>query len=147
MIIPCLPPFIIKFALAGNARSWRPPNQLQSITNRSDFNKTCPWTGKQACNCAFPFWSILESYIHSYRTWIKSIKGFAETDFNSQSVEWSFQFNIPLTTTSWRRDLGLKSHPKDWRCGGSNQRPQDCRTSMLTTAPRPLLFTVCDLDL
>ena len=43
-------------------------------------NKTCRRTGKLACNCAFPLWSILESYIHSYQTWFKSIKGFAETD-------------------------------------------------------------------
>ena len=28
----------------------------------------------------FPLWSILESYIYSYQTWFKSIKGFAETD-------------------------------------------------------------------
>ena len=33
----------------------------------------------------------------------------------SSRVEWSFfQFNVPLTTGSWRRDLGLKCHPKDW---------------------------------
>ena len=57
-------------------------------------------------------------------------------------MEWSFEFNVPLTTRSWRRDLGLKFHLNDWRNGGSNQRPQDRRTSTLTTAPRPLL----DLD-
>ena len=56
-----------------------------------------------------------------------------------KGVEWSFGFNVPLTTRSWRRDLVLKSHPKEWRSGGSNQRPQDCRISTLTTAPRPLL--------
>ena len=43
-------------------------------------NKTCRWTGKLACNCAFPLWSILESYIYSYQTRFKSIKGFADTD-------------------------------------------------------------------
>ena len=43
-------------------------------------NKTCRRTGKLACNCAFPLWSILESFIYSYQTWFKSIKGFAETD-------------------------------------------------------------------
>ena len=50
------------------------------------------------------------------------------------------EFNIQLTTRSWRRDLGLKSHPKDWRSGGSNQWPQDCRTNTLTTASCPLLY-------
>ena len=43
-------------------------------------NKTCHQTGKLTCNCAFPLWSILESYIYAYQTWFKSIKGFAETD-------------------------------------------------------------------
>ena len=33
----------------------------------------------------------------------------------------------------------FKSHPKDWRSRGSNQRLQDCRTRTLTTAPRPLI--------
>ena len=43
-------------------------------------NKTCRRTGKLACNCTFPLQSILESYIYSYQTGFKSIKGFAETD-------------------------------------------------------------------
>ena len=43
-------------------------------------NKTYRRTGKLVCNCAFPLWSILESYIYSYQTWFKSVKGFAETD-------------------------------------------------------------------
>ena len=34
-----------------------------------------------------------------------------------------FLVYVPLTTRSWRRDLGLKSHLKDWRSGESNQRP------------------------
>ena len=42
-------------------------------------------------------------------------------------TEWSFEFNVPLTTRSWRRDLSLKSHHKDWRSGGSNQWPQPLR--------------------
>ena len=49
------------------------------------------------------------------------------------------EFNVPLTTRSWRRHLGLQSHPKDWRSRGSNWGPLDCKASMLTTAPRPLL--------
>ena len=56
-------------------------------------------------------------------------------------VEWRFHFKVLLTIGSWRRDLGLKSHTKNWRSRGSNQRPQDFRTSTLTTAPRPLLRT------
>ena len=46
---------------------------------RSD-NKTCRRTGQLAWNCAFPFWSILESYMHSYQTRFNSIKGFAKID-------------------------------------------------------------------
>ena len=40
---------------------------------------------------------------------------------------WSgdFRFNVPLTTRSWRRELSLKSHPKDLRSARSNQRAQD----------------------
>ena len=52
---------------------------------------------------------------------------------------WWFEFNVPLTSRSWRRNLDLESHPKDWRGGGSNQGPLDCKASMLTTAPWPLL--------
>ena len=36
----------------------------------------------------------------------------------------------------------LKSHLKDWRSGRSNQRPQNCRTSTLTTGPCPLLVLI-----
>ena len=43
-------------------------------------NKNCRRTGKLTCSCAYPLWSTLESYIYSYQTWFKSIKGFAETD-------------------------------------------------------------------
>ena len=59
-------------------------------------------------------------------------------------MEWSFECNILLTTRSWRRDLGLKSHPKDWRRGGSNEGSPDCRTSTLTTAP--LSFQLIGMD-
>ena len=31
---------------------------------------------------------------------------------------WCFEFNVPLTTRSWRRDLGFESNPKEWRSGG-----------------------------
>ena len=50
------------------------------LSTKFCYNKTCRQTEKLACNCAFPLWSILESYIYSYQTWFKSIKGFAETD-------------------------------------------------------------------
>ena len=43
-------------------------------------NKTCRLTGQLAWNSAFPFWSILESYVYSCQTWIKSIKSVANTD-------------------------------------------------------------------
>ena len=46
----------------------------------------------------FPLWSILESYIYSYQTWFKSIKGFAETD--TVKIEHK-KFNV--------RDLDLKA--------------------------------------
>ena len=44
-------------------------------------NKTCRQTGLLIWICAFPFWSILESYVHSCQAWIKSIKGFAKAVF------------------------------------------------------------------
>ena len=31
----------------------------------------------------------------------------------------------PTAKVIWRRDLGLKSHSKDWRSLGSNSRPLD----------------------
>ena len=35
-----------------------------------------------------------------------------------------FGFYVPLTAkVIRRRDLGLKSHPKDWRSPGMNSRP------------------------
>ena len=49
---------------------------------------------------------------------------------------WCFEFNVSLTTRSCGRDLALESHPKDWRSGGSNQRPLDCKASTLTTVSR-----------
>ena len=49
-------------------------------------------------------------------------------------------FYVPPTAkVIWRRDLGLKSHPKDWRMPGSNSRPLVYKASSLTTTPRRLL--------
>ena len=42
--------------------------------------KICRRTGLLTWNRAFPFWSILESYMHSYQTRFNSIKGFAKND-------------------------------------------------------------------
>ena len=56
---------------------------------------------------------------------------------------WCFNFNVPLTIMSWRRDLGLESLLKDCRSGGPNQRPLECKVSSLTlTAPGPLLHCI-----
>ena len=55
-------------------------SEMLTDTVMLEYNKTCRQTGKLTCNCTFPLWSILESYIYSYQTWFKSIKGFAETD-------------------------------------------------------------------
>ena len=41
-------------------------------------------------------------------------------------------FKVPLTTSSWRRDFGLLSHPTDWRTVGSKQRPLN---GTATTSP------------
>ena len=49
-------------------------------------------------------------------------------------------FYVPPTAkVIRRRDLGLKSHPKDWRSPGSNSRLLVYKASSLTTTPRRLL--------
>ena len=49
-------------------------------------------------------------------------------------------FYVPPTAkVVRRRDLGLKSHRKDWRSPGSNSRPLVYKASSLTTTPRGLL--------
>ena len=50
------------------------------------------------------------------------------------------RFHIPPTAkVIWRQDLGLKSHPKDWRSPGSNSRPLIYKASGLTTSLWKLL--------
>ena len=49
-------------------------------------------------------------------------------------------FYVPPTAKVIRRqDLGLKSHPKDWRSPGSISRPLVYKASSLTTTPWRLL--------
>ena len=51
-------------------------------------------------------------------------------------------FYVPPTAkVIWRRDLGLKSHPKDWRSPGSNSGPLVYKAGSLTARPRRLLET------
>ena len=46
-------------------------------------------------------------------------------------------FYVPPTAkVIWRRDLGLKSHPKDWRSPGSNSRPLVYKVGSLTARPQ-----------
>ena len=45
----------------------------------------------------------------------------------------------PTAKVIRRRDLGLKSHPKDWRSPGSNSRPLVYNVSSLITTSRRLL--------
>ena len=53
------------------------------------------------------------------------------------------EFYVPPTSkVIRRRDLGLKSHPKDWRRLGSNSRPQVYKVSSLTATPWRLLRMV-----
>ena len=50
-------------------------------------------------------------------------------------------FYVPPTAkVIRRRDLGLKSHPKDWRSPGSNSRPLVYKASSLNTTPCRLLI-------
>ena len=50
-------------------------------------------------------------------------------------------FYVPPTAkVIRRRDLGLKSHPKDWRSPGSNSRPLVYKAGGLTFTPRRLLL-------
>ena len=53
----------------------------------------------------------------------------------------------PTAKVIRRRDLGLKSHPKDWRSPGSNSRPLVYKASSLTTTPRRLLFVLSTKDI
>ena len=49
-------------------------------------------------------------------------------------------FYVPPTAkVIWRRDLGLKSHPKDWGSPGSNSGPLVYKAGSLTARPRRLL--------
>ena len=46
-----------------------------------------------------------------------------------------FGFNVPPTVkVIWRQDLGLLSHPTDWRSLGSNLRPLVFKESDINTA-------------
>ena len=45
----------------------------------------------------------------------------------------------PTAKVIQRRDIGLKSHRKDWRSPGSNPRPLVYKVSSLTTTPGKLL--------
>ena len=50
-------------------------------------------------------------------------------------------FYVPPTArVIRRRDLGLKSHQKDWRSQGSKSRPLVYKVSSLTSTPRRLLY-------
>ena len=49
-------------------------------------------------------------------------------------------FYVPPTAkVIRRRDLVLKSHPKDWRSPGSNSRPLVYKAGSLTARPQRLL--------
>ena len=57
-------------------------------------------------------------------------------------------FNVPPTAkVIRRRDLGLKSHPKDWRSPGLNSRPLVYKAGSLTARPRRLLLFDCVIQL
>ena len=52
-------------------------------------------------------------------------------------------FYVPPTAkVIRRRDLGLKSHPKDWRSPGSNSGPLVYKAGSLTAQPWRLLLAV-----
>ena len=52
-------------------------------------------------------------------------------------------FYVPPTAkVIRRRDLGLKSHPKDWRSPGSNPRPLVYKAGSLTARPQRLLYSL-----
>ena len=56
-------------------------------------------------------------------------------------------FNVPPTAkVIRRRDLGLKSHPKDWRSPGSNSGPLVYKAGSLTARPRRLPTWECQPD-
>lgn len=47
--------------------------------------------------------------------------------------------SYPTTRAIWRRDFGLKPHPKDCGSRESNPRPLIYKASGLSATPRPLL--------
>ena len=54
-------------------------------------------------------------------------------------------FYVPPTAkVIQRRDLDLKSHPKDWRSPGANSLPLVYKAGGLTTTSRRLLIANCD---
>ena len=62
--------------------------------------------------------------------------------FESQIVVVVLGFYVPPTAkVIRRRDLGLKSHPKDWRSPGSNSRPLVYKAGSLTARPQRLRIT------
>ena len=48
----------------------------------------------------------------------------------------------PTAKVIRRRELGLNSHPQDWRSPESNSRSMVYKASSLTTTPRRLLVSV-----
>ena len=59
---------------------------------------------------------------------------------NTQEVVVLGFYVPPTAKVIRRRDLGLKSHPKDWRSPGSNSGPLVYKAGSLTARPRRLLI-------
>ena len=101
---------------------------------------------------------------HSWQPWrrysmVKTVIGHFERLKKNCNAVWKFvptsdvyylwRFNYNCSGNSVKNGIcnkivssdWFKSHPKDWRSTGSNQRPLDCKASTLTTSPRSFLRT------
>ena len=74
-------------------------------------------------------------------TWFRPmVRNISNFDLEFEKVVVVLGFYVPPTAkVIRRRDLGLKSHPKDWRSPGSNSGPLVYKAGSLTARPRRLL--------
>ena len=72
--------------------------------------------------------------------WVQNVcKGYQQTTLTGKVVVVLGFYVPPTAKVIRRRDLGLKSHPKDWRSPGSHSGPLVYKAGSLTARPRRLL--------
>ena len=97
----------------------------------------------QSCHHNFIFFQLTVEYKHAatkcmYKCGVRTILKICKKSAQLHVVVLGFY--VPQTAkVIQRQNLGLKSHPKDWRSPGSNTRALVYKASSLTTTPRRLL--------